>query len=65
MSNGEHVDAFACRENTAGDGGDINRVANYNRQVQDAGYTDLTTQQDFITPIDVARIAVMTHGDLA
>ena len=65
MSNGEHVDAFACRENTAGDGGDINRVANYNRQVQDAGYTDLTTQQDFVTPIDVARIAVMTHGDLA
>jgi len=65
MSNGEHVDAFSCRENTSGDGGDINRAVNYNRQLQDAGYTDLTTQIDFITPVDVARIGVMTHGDLA
>lgn len=65
MSSGEHVDAFSCRENTTGDGGDINRAVNYNRQLQAAGYTDLTTQTDFITPVDVPRIGVMTHGDLA
>jgi len=65
MEDGEHVDAFACRENTSSDGGDINRVANYNRVSQAASYTDLTTQTSLTTPVDVARICVVTHGGLA
>lgn len=65
MENGEHVDAFACRENTLSGGADINRVVNYNRVSQTASYTDLTTQISFTTPVDVARVCVVTHGDLA
>jgi hypothetical protein len=65
FTNADHVDAFACRQDTAADGGDIDRFVNYNRQPQDVGYTDLTVQTGGTTPVDVARIAVMTHGDLA
>ena len=65
MGNAEHADAFAYREGTGASGTDINRVINYNRVDQAAGFTSLTTQTDGVTPLDVARIAVMTFGDLA
>ena len=65
MEDGEHVDAFACRENSSSNGGDINRFVNYNRVNQSASYTDLTSQTNYVTPVDVARICVVTHGGLA
>ena len=65
FGNAEHPDAFAYREGTSTSGGDIDRSINYNRVAQTTGYTSLTTQSGGTTPIDVARIAVMTFGDLA
>ena len=65
MADGEHVDAFACRENSSSNGGDINKFVSYNRVNQSPSYTDLTSQNNFVTPQDVARICVVTHGDLA
>ena len=65
MEDENHVDAFACQENTSANGGDINRIVNYNRVVQSSLYTDLTTQTSMVTPVDIARICVVTHGDLA
>jgi hypothetical protein len=65
FGNAEHPDAFAYREGTSTSGGDIDRSINYNRVAQTTGHTSLTTQSGGTTPIDVARIAVMTFGDLA
>jgi hypothetical protein len=65
MSSSKHIDSFACRQSTGNSGSDIDNFVNYNRVSQSTGYTDLTTQGSGTNPVDVPRVCVATHGDLA